>query len=214
MKKAMLIGCLLFCNASIAEEVTYTLKSEHLNNNYKIEVSYDTESSSITNSPIAGWQQVLSIPEAQIKVKYGEQEYSSTGALISASNNPWGSTIKIEAIQDPFGNINQVEFQIDANSDTPTMSPLDTHTGQNIEIYGGTFKMYLNDIGVYTSPYENIDSSLTEFSKTLPSQNNTCDKVVQVKNNLALICNDMNYCSIETEQKINEAVNGLGQACQ
>tara|TARA_B110000196_G_C21142520_1_gene664602 strand:+ start:237 stop:878 length:642 start_codon:yes stop_codon:yes gene_type:complete len=212
MKKLIVLLSSISCFTASAVELSYNLKGIHNGNNYSVDVRYDTEDNNIVNSPFGGWQQVLTIPDADIVVTYNDLKYTTTGATISASNNAWGKSLKVEAIQAPNQNINQISFQIDAESSNSIMNPLDNDLEDNSAFLGGSFNLYLNDIGVFTAPYEFVDPNNSQFSKVSGS-NEICSPVNDVIYDLSLICPDDYSCPMDIKIKITEAKNKLAAMC-
>lgn len=216
MKKTLSLVLLMTCFSAAAEDVTYSLKSTHNGNDYTIAVSYDTAAPNITNNnqSYGGWQEALTVPDAVIKVTYGDLNYETTGAYIYGGDNSWGKSLKVEAIQNPNGIINQVAFQIDADSNNAVMSPLENNFATDTIIFGGVFNLYLNEIGLYTEYYQFIDPSNTEFSKFGGSSDSTCSKIASIKNELSAICPDGYSCPPHIKDQIDAEINNLANVCK
>lgn len=217
MKKTLSLVLLMTCFSAAAEDVTYSLKSTHNGKNYTIDVSYDKDAATIidtTSQSYGAWQEVLTVPDAVITIKYANLSYETTGAYIYSSDYGWGKSLKIDAIQNPNSNINQISFHIDGDVSNVIMSPLENNFATDTLIHGGFFNLYLNDIGLFTGPSQFINPNNTEFSKTGGGSDPSCLEINNIENDLAGICLYGYSCPPHIKDQIDAAINNLANVCK
>lgn len=221
MKKTLsLVVLAMSCLTTVvqAKDVSYKLDGIHNGTDYTLTVSYDTNSNNITNAPWAGWGEVLTIPSATISVKYGEKNYSSTGAVISTSTG-WNKILKVESLQNPNEVINQIRFQIDAEASNTIMSPLKAVLATDTQFMGGQFSLYLNSISLFTGYNENINPLNSQFSKvsggvdTGGDNATVCAAVKEAANELSMLCPDDYSCPWHVKDQLTNAINKLTTTC-
>jgi opacity protein-like surface antigen len=215
MKKVLGLVIAISClsTAAQAEDVSYELKGVKDGIDYSLSVSYDTNSSSITNNPWSGWSDVLTIPDATVTVEYGGKTYSSTGATISAGGNSWNKMLKVENIPSYSGEVNQISFQVHANSNSPIMLPLDSTTADNSPFYDASFYLYLNAINVYTNYYEHVDPVNSQFSKTSGGSNDVCPTVKEAIQELSQLCPGQYSCPMHVKAQLTNTISNLSATC-
>ncbi|OES24179.1 hypothetical protein [Alteromonas macleodii] len=150
------------CAAS--DDIVYRFESTLEGQPFSLSVSYP-ETAAIEQGQFYGYQQ-FTIPEATIEVVGHDRTASVTGARIFYANDPSGqSSMRIEAIDDPNGMINQISLQVFLHNDpTGDFNPLSNTAGESVH-GGGWLYLYLNDVRWYASTF--IDTG--NATKTLPS---------------------------------------------
>lgn len=197
-----------------AEPIRYEVTGIDGDVPYVLSIDYDNEATNISNNPWRGWTTVLTIPDAVINLEYNGVKYTSkNGAILRHSEMPFGSTVRIEAIQSPFENINQIELTVDVEDPNGIFDPSIAQGGEATPI-GGYMYLYLNEVSIYKYPPYYLDNTSSIKKIVGPISGEVCDGVIEVATDLQGMCSEIYPCPPEYSVQITQAVDKLNQLCQ